>query len=207
MRKNFLLVVAMMMSTVIFAQHHKGDGRRHDPSEKMKTVLSLDDNQYATIKSINKKYDEKRTSLRMDTLQSREAKHVAVKSLHRERQQEIDAVLTPEQKTTWKNYKTEQAKKQKEERQKSIEKHQAEMKAALSLSDEQAAKMKAAGDDFKSKRHAAKKDGQRDKAEFRKLKEEHKAVVKSILTEEQFQKWTSLQAEKRKHHKEKNRHK
>ena len=34
MRKNFLLVVAMMMSTVIFAQHHKGDGRRHDPIKK-----------------------------------------------------------------------------------------------------------------------------------------------------------------------------
>ncbi len=207
MRKNFLLVIAMMMSTIIFAQHHKGDGKRHDPSETMKTVLSLNDNQYATIKGINKKYAEKQTSLRQDTLQSRDAKHDAVKSLNQERKQEIQAVLTAEQNAKWKAYKTEQKTKRKEEHQKAVEKHQAEMKAALSLSDEQTEKMKLAGNDFKEKLHAARKDNKGDKAELKKLKTEYETVVKGILTEEQYQKWTSLKAEKRNHHKGKHKHK
>ena len=207
MRKNFLLVIAMMMSTIIFAQHHKGDGKRHDPSETMKTVLSLDDNQYATIKGINKKYAEKQTSLRKDTLQSRDAKHDAVKALNQERKQEIQAVLTPEQNTKWKTYKTEQKAKRKEEHKMALEKYQAEMKAALSLSDEQAEKMKLAGNDFKQKLHAARKDGKGDKTEFKKLKNEPEAVVKGILTEEQFEKWTLLKSEKRNHHKGKHKHK
>jgi len=207
MKKNFMLVVAMMMSTIIFAQHHKGGGRRHDQSEKMKAVLSLDDNQYATIKGINSKYDSKRNLLHQDSLQARDEKHAAVKALHKEREQEIQAVLTPEQNAKWKTYKTEQAAKRKEEHKKRIEKYQSEMKTSLALSDEQFEKMKMADSQFKEKLHAVKKEGKGDKTEFKKLKAEHETTVKGILTEQQFQKWTTLKAEKRKQHKGKHKHK
>lgn len=71
-----MLIGAMVISTFIFAQR-----------ESMKSVLSLDDAQYASIKEINKKYGQKH------------------EDLNKERQDEIGKVLTPEQKSNWQAYK------------------------------------------------------------------------------------------------------
>lgn len=71
-----MLVGALMISTFIFAQ-----------KESMKTVLSLDDAQYASIKEINQKYGQRH------------------QDLNKERQAEIGKVLTPEQNSNWKAYK------------------------------------------------------------------------------------------------------
>jgi hypothetical protein len=71
-----MLVGAMMISTIIFAQR-----------ETMKDVLALNDAQAASIKEINKKYHQKQQDL------------IA------ERQAEISKVLTPEQNSNWKAYK------------------------------------------------------------------------------------------------------
>lgn len=76
MKKSLLLVGAMMISTFIFAQR-----------ESMKSVLSLDDAQYASIREINKKYGEKH------------------QDLNKQRRAEIEKVLTPEQNSNWKAYR------------------------------------------------------------------------------------------------------
>jgi Spy/CpxP family protein refolding chaperone len=76
MKKSLILVGAMVISTFIFAQR-----------ESMKSVLSLDEAQYASIKEINKKYGEKH------------------QDLNKERRSEIAKVLTPEQNSNWKAYK------------------------------------------------------------------------------------------------------
>lgn len=76
MKKSLMLVGAMMISTFIFAQR-----------ESMKDVLALNDAQTASIKEINKKYGQKH------------------QDLNKERQAEINKVLTPEQQSTWKGYK------------------------------------------------------------------------------------------------------
>lgn len=72
-----MLVGALMISTFIFAQRH-GDHR-----QSMKTELSLDDAQYASVNEINKKYGEKHRALRQ------------------ERESEISKILTPEQSKKW----------------------------------------------------------------------------------------------------------
>jgi hypothetical protein len=76
MKKSLMLVGAMMISTFIFAQR-----------ESMKDVLALNDAQAESIKEINKKYGDKH------------------QDLQKERQAEINKVLTPEQNSNWKAYK------------------------------------------------------------------------------------------------------
>jgi len=187
----------MMLSTLLFAQHHKGGGRPHDRTETMKTELSLNDNQFAAIKGINEKYADQFASLRKDSIQTHDQKRAAGKALRQKREQEISDVLTPEQNTKWKAYKAEQKAKHKAERKEARERYQAEMKSALSLSDDQVSRMNDAGKAFHQKLRKAKKEGKTDKAEFKKLKEEHEASVKSILTEEQYQKWISFRKDKK----------
>lgn len=76
MKKSLMLVGAMLISTIIFAQR-----------ESMKDVLALNDAQAASIKEINRKYGQKH------------------QDLNKERQAEIAKVLTPEQNSNWKAYK------------------------------------------------------------------------------------------------------
>ena len=67
MKKSIMLGAMMMMSVIIFAQnHHEKDPKEHAAkvSEKMKTVLSLSDEQFASIKNINEKYAGKKIEFR-----------------------------------------------------------------------------------------------------------------------------------------------
>ncbi len=206
MKKSFVFVVVMMASTIIFAQrpghapHKHGDGNL----EKMKSELSLDDKQYATIKDINQKYFTRSAELRKDSMQTREKKFVALKTLRQEKDKEIKAVLTPEQKAKWDNYKADQAAKHKEERSKAMEKRSQKMKTALSLSDDQFAKVQAENKAFGEKMQALRKSNEtsanRDSSKFKALMAEHDANLKAIMTPEQYQKWLTMKAEKQKKH-------
>jgi Spy/CpxP family protein refolding chaperone len=106
MKKNLMLVGAMLISTIIFAQR-----------ESMKTVLSLNDAQAASIKEINTKYGQKH------------------QDLYKEREAEISKVLTPEQNTKWTAYKKERHEKRMKEREE-------RMKQRYSLTDEQVQKLR-----------------------------------------------------------------
>jgi Spy/CpxP family protein refolding chaperone len=96
----------MLISTFIFAQR-----------ESMKTVLSLDDAQYASIKEIHKNYGQKHHDL------------------NKEREAEISKVLTPEQNSKWTAYK-------KERHERRVKEREDRMKSRFSLTDEQMDKLK-----------------------------------------------------------------
>jgi protein CpxP len=205
--KTKLMLIMVMMSTIIFAQKKDHDPGRHAAarSEKMKTALSLNDTQYATIKGIDNKYAAKYSELRKDSSE-RFKKHDAAKALQAEREKEIQAVLTPEQKTKWAAYKAERIEKRKDKMKKGNEKFEARIKSELSLSDDQLAKVKIANQNFRDKLSALKnrKDADaHDKAELKKIRAEHDATIKGILSDEQFKKWTDLKSETKEHH---NRH-
>lgn len=208
-KKTGLMTLMMIITTIMFAQQYKGGegkhhyGNRKDRYETMKTVLSLDANQYASIKTIQAKYAEKQRNLYKDSLLAADTKKASSKALQKERKKEIDAVLTPAQKTTWDSYKKEQAAKRKDDHKKNIEKRYTEMKTSLTLSDEQVSKIKAADEAFRKKIQATRqknKGDKGDKTEFKTLKAEHDAAIKNILTEEQFKKWSSIKEEKRSQH-------
>ena len=174
MKKSMLLVAGMMASAIVFAQGNDGERKGHSPRESMKEVLMLNDEQHSTIQNINKKYADDFSTLRRDSTQSREEKRDEMKTLRDKREKEINAVLTPEQNAKWKAHKEARVAQQKARMKKVAEGRDAKMKAELTLTDEQANKLKAA-----QKEHADK---------VAKLKVEHDAKVKTILTDEQYKK-------------------
>lgn len=209
-KKTGLMALMMIITTIMFAQQYKGgEGKHHfsnrkDRYETMKTVLSLDEKQDASIKAIQAKYAEKQRNLYKDSLLAADAKRASSKELQKERKKEIDAVLTPAQKTTWESYKKEQAAKRKEQHKQNIEKRYTEMKTSLSLSDDQVSKIKAADEAFRKKIQETRQKNKSDKGDktaFKTLKAEHDAAIKNILTEEQLKKWSSIKEEKRSQHK------
>jgi protein CpxP len=209
MKKGSILMMVMMMSTIIFAQ-----SRVHDPAqrtaaqtEEMKAALSLTEIQYATIKEINRKYADRYADLRKDS-SARMKKHESMTTLRAEKETEIQAVLNPAQKTKWTSYKADRAEKRKTKMKNSAEKFEARMKSELSLSDAQFAKFKKANQNFRDKLSALKNQqdaNTRDRAEIKKIKAEHDATIKEILSELQFKKWTELKSDMkhRGHHRRK----
>ena len=122
MKKSLMLLSAMMISTIMFAQNDAAPQRqRGDRGGSMKSVLSLDDKQMSSIDEINKKYYEKGKEQR--------------KGLNEQRQAEINKVLTPEQSKKWADYKKERTEKFAKMRDEKLKKD-------LSLSDDQLTKLK-----------------------------------------------------------------
>lgn len=198
MKTSVMVGVWMMAVTLLVAQPRSKDLQRHagKQAEKMKTELSLDDAQYASIKSINEKYAGQHRVLWKDSTLAREQKAVKHKALRANQKNEIDAVLTPEQKTKWSAYKEARAEKRKERMNEQRAKRAERLKTALSLTDEQQTKMQGANDAFKEKLSALRKDSkitkEKKQAELKKFKGEHEASVKTILSAEQFTKWKEL---------------
>jgi Spy/CpxP family protein refolding chaperone len=195
MKRNVAAAIAMMIATTIYAQQKENVHPRHQRGESMSKVLSLDDEQTETIKGIHKKYADKFGAIRMDSTMSREDKRSAGHSLRNEKDAEIKSILTPEQNKKWRTYETERAEQRKEQREKFMKEHEARMKTELSLSDDQAAKMKSANENFKTKIQELKKDDKADREAFKKLKSEHESTIKSILSEDQFKKWKDHKSE------------
>ncbi|HMJ71164.1 MAG TPA: hypothetical protein VK508_19825 [Cyclobacteriaceae bacterium] len=131
MKKSLMLVGAMLISTFIFAQR-----------ESMKTVLSLNEAQSASIKEIQKNYGQKH------------------QDLNKEREAEISKVLTPEQNSKWTTYK-------KERHERRIKEREDRMKSRFSLTDEQMGKMKQLREEHDTKMKSILSDEQYQKMKKR----------------------------------------
>jgi hypothetical protein len=210
MKKSILILVLTMMSTFMFAQHHQGhrkghgDGSHRNQVEKMKTELSLNDEQYASIKSIDEKYREKHHALKKDSTLAKGSKSTEMKAIHKEREKEITSVLTKDQQEKWKTYQQAKAETRKANHKKEKAERTEKLKTALSLSDDQSSKMEKANQNFHQKMKALKKDRkskEKNMADFKKYRDEHETEIKAILTSEQFEKYETLKQEKRKEHK------
>jgi hypothetical protein len=115
MKKNLMLVVLVLISAVTFAQKGR---HNHDPKERaarhadhLKKELSLNDEQYAKVKSLNEKYSERYAAVRKDTSLTRGRTMSQMKSIRGERETELKKILTSEQVTKWEALK---AKRQEE---------------------------------------------------------------------------------------------
>ena len=200
MRKSMMLMAALLVTTLVFGQRHKNPGADAQArTEKMKTVLSLDEKQYAVVSRINEKYALQRSEIWKDTAGTRDEKRSSLRALHAAHEKEISAVLTPEQQAQWQAHKVEHAKKRKEHITQVRSNYHNRLRQTLSLTDEQSARMQEADRKFMEKLKSLRKgtDGtsKPDRATMRKLRTEHEAAVKSILTTEQFDKWILLREE------------
>lgn len=187
-----MLVIALVISTIAFAQV-KQNGHRNagGQAERMKEVLSLSDEQYASVKSVNQKYAEKFREMRKESSTSRED----YRKLQQQKRSEINSVLTDAQQQTWKEYRAEQ----RTERKKSFENRKKDriekMKSSLDLSDDQIKKLQDANQKFAKQRKALMTDSsltkEEKKTKFKALSGEQDAAVKGILSPEQYKKWKS----------------
>src|SRR4051812_25117962 len=197
MKKILIFSCAIFMCTGAFAQRYgKQDSlRRGDlQTDKLKTELSLNDNQYATLKSINKKYADKQHALREKEKKAHAESRAAMKSMRTEREKEVKAVLTPEQQKKWDTLKAAKIGQHKNYRKGAIKDREAHLKSELALSDDQFTKFQVAKTVMKEKVDSLKKTtGSADdnKAALKKIREDYKTTMKSILSADQYQKWTS----------------
>ncbi|RAW00597.1 hypothetical protein [Pseudochryseolinea flava] len=206
MKKSFVFGICVMMCTMVFAQH-QGSYHRHDKValiDKMKTELTLSEEQYASIKSINEKYHAKRVAVRKDSAIAKEEKSKTLKSLQESRRKEMNTVLTPAQSEKWKTLQQQQKQQRRADRQKEKAERAAKLKETLSLTDDQLQKMEAVNKTFHSKVKASRKEGQyREvyKETMKKQRDEHQNEIKTILTPAQFEKYQALKKENREHRK------
>jgi Spy/CpxP family protein refolding chaperone len=213
MKKSLYILVFTMLSTLAFAQQHDGDrsehgrqgeGRSREQVEKMKTALSLNDEQYASIKAIDEKYRTKHHALKKDTAATKADKVDAMKAIHKERSKEIAGVLTSEQQDKWKAFNKAQSAQRKADRAKAKAERRENLKTTLALTDEQASKMEAIDKKFHAKMKASKKEESpkdKKKALFKQYRDEHDAEIKAILTPDQLEKYQAIKSERRKQRK------
>lgn len=104
MKMNKVLFPAMFMafsliSVASFSQQAKPDpeARAKKISEKMKTELSLSEDQYAKVYDINLKYSRQMSGLRHEASEDRKEKMNAFRELNKGKQEELKAVLSEEQ--------------------------------------------------------------------------------------------------------------
>lgn len=189
------MAIAGLMITASIAQQRPA-GSYHQ-AERMKTVLALDQQQYATIRDINERYSKRAEELKAN---GQVTDRTQLQALRSDRRQEVEAVLTPAQKEKWEIYKRDRAEERMayHEKRKAAGKdarirHAEKMKAELGLSDEQAEKMKAANTKFRTDMHAlrsaSQSSGTKDETALAKVRADHETAVRSILTAEQFEKW------------------
>jgi hypothetical protein len=203
MRKICLLLGLMMVSTIMFAQR-KGDAmdRAAQQADNMKTELALDDVQYKAVKAINEDFANRHLKLRKDSTLSREEIQKHGRSLRQQRNGAIAKVLREDQKTKWKSYRANQAEKHKAGIAAYRGEHARRMQENLSLSAEQTAKIKSIDKEFGEKFRALRNDSTLAREDVREkskdLRNEYRSKTKSVLTEEQIQKWEQQKADRKK---------
>ncbi len=203
MKKSIMMIGLMLLGSMVFAQHkeHNQKERATKQSEKLKSELSLNDDQYATIEGIQEKYASKHDALRNDSTAERGNRLETLRTLRLKKEKEIEAVLTPEQKSKWKTLREERSAKRIIEREDRIKKHEQNLTSELKLSDDQVTKVDEANKQFRDKlsilRRESKEGMEAEKADRHKIRTEHDAAIKAILTDEQFSKWSSMKREKK----------
>ncbi|CAN5399656.1 hypothetical protein BH10BAC4_BH10BAC4_02720 [soil metagenome] len=103
MKKYMMAAGLIAVSTVIFAQRHNGD---HGASptkraEKMKAELSLSEDQYTKVKTINEKFAASHIKLKSDTALTVGTARKQREKLKTDHQAQLKSVLTEAQWTKW----------------------------------------------------------------------------------------------------------
>jgi hypothetical protein len=93
--------------------HYKSNTQK---KVKMKDALGLNKKQAKEIKVSNREYKQKTQQLKSDTTLSKKDQKLQMKKLKMEKQQKMDAVLTPEQKEKAKALRKEKHNHKKEEK-------------------------------------------------------------------------------------------
>ncbi len=202
MKKNVILLGLMIVSTIVFSQGKVDPAERSArQSDRMKKELSLDDVQTKAIAAINEEYTVKRAEIFRDSKLSQEAKREKLGALHKERQSAIEKVLTPEQTQKMADLRKQRMERHASRKHVRHEDRATRMQKDLSLTDDQTAKIKAIDKQFGEKFRTLRSDSTLAKEDFRnkahELRKEHRKETKSVLTQEQYEKWQEKKRKKK----------
>ena len=200
-KKSIIFAMAMMVGVFAFAQKIDRKEMAAKQAEKMKTELSLTDQQFEKIKQIHEKFASSQARLLADTAIARENKVVERKRMNDERMSEIKGVLTEEQQKKWAEFRENQMKRDPSPRRADRAKNQMEeLRTLLNLSDEQFEKVVKINNDaiagVKTLRTDSSVSRENVRGEMRKIKEGRNAAMKAVLTEEQYAKFLVYEAQK-----------
>jgi hypothetical protein len=201
MKKSLIVMAMMMISVFIFAQQTDRAAMAIKQAEKMKTELSLSDQQFEKVKQIQERFASGHARLLSDTAMARENRVVERKRMNDERMAEIKGVLTEEQYKKWSEFREKQMNKNSSQVRKERAKNQLEeLRTVLSLTDEQFAKVVKINNDLiaglKTLRTDSSASRDNKRVEIKKIKDGRNAAMKAVLTEEQFVKFLAYDAEK-----------
>ncbi|MEJ1238115.1 hypothetical protein WBG78_08300 [Chryseolinea sp. T2] len=199
MKKHLALMAFIMAAAVVSAQE-KGRGDHHrDMAEKMKTELSLSDDQYEKIKVIDKSYKAKFHDLRSDSTKTKEVKVKSMHSLSDTRKKEVESVLTEEQRSKWQAQQSARRDEHRAHGQRVANDRAEKIRKDLSLSDAQFEKFQKANAAFRRQAHELKQKQLSDdtrKNEFSKLRKNYDKSIKSIFSKDQYKKWSEMKKDR-----------
>jgi hypothetical protein len=203
MKKQVVLIACMMAGAIVFAQERGKGHHGYDVAAEMKKELSLNDDQYQRIKSVDESYRAKFHDLRADSTKSKEEKMTTMKSLGDARKKAVEGILTPDQQAKWQAAQAARKEQHQAQFQKAADDRALKLKSDLSLTDQQFSRVQDANKAFREKASQLKqKSGDTDaqKAEFKKLREGYDESMKSILNKDQYKKWQEMKKSHKGHH-------
>lgn len=108
MKTRLLMMVGMMISTTMFAQQASRDSRKSGDRgfEGIKRELALSEDQYASVKRIDSKYDTKRDEQRIKIDRRRFEEKEEMRAFRLDREREMRKVFTPTQNLKWDKIKS-----------------------------------------------------------------------------------------------------
>lgn len=192
MKTNGLIMLMALVSLNVLGQRNRNLLPDEEQLAKMKTELSLTEDQVTRLQMINETFQEEGVLLNADTTMS--AGQVAAENTRilRERNAGIRTVLTKDQFSRWMAIKKEQSTQRGGARAASQDNLQ-QMKTALGLSDEQlksimAINAKMSGE-FRKLRADTVISREDRTGELKKIMANRNAKIKKVLTEEQYVKF------------------
>lgn len=194
--KNGLLLTWMLAGMVLIS-HAQGDSSPNNRRlEKLKTELSLSDDQVAKFKEANEKFRTGQMRLRGDTSLTRAELMAERKKMFEAREQTIKKIFTKEQHAKWMAMKPQQGRQPGRSDQR--ENYMERMKRTLGLNDEQVDKIQVINEDISKRFKELRSDTTATKAAnakaFRSISEERNARMKEVLTEDQYVKFREMEA-------------
>ena len=188
----------MAISLSVFSQEQKDASFNERHAAKMKSELSLSDEQFNRIKTLDEKFRNDQAKLRADTSLTRENIITARKEMQLEREKEIKRVLSKEQYEKWTSMMSRQPPPSRQSPG-SLD-VMAEMKKEVGLNDDQVKGIKSLNETMTSKFRKLRSDttitGRNKSHAIRATLEERNEKVKQLLTEEQYEKFVAFEQQK-----------
>jgi hypothetical protein len=191
--RQYVMIMAMAVTSVMTYAQREQDlmKRAAKQADEMKSELGLDEVQYKSVKAINEEFAIKQLELRNDSALTMKAKKELMKSLHKEKMNAINKVLTKDQSKKWAAFRHSQKQKYKTQRKKGD--HALRMQKSLSLTEEQTEKVKALDQEFVNRFRSLRRDTTLTRYDFRRkvepIRDAYVENMRGILTAEQFRKW------------------